>query len=444
MAAPDAHLDYRRRRRLATAGLLLGAAAAAWLMTELADRFDVRRRGEKPEQVLYLPRGDTLKYMAAGYNGVAADLVWIRSAMYVGRKLIRRERRYEWMEKLYLVTTDLDPHWTRPYHAGAILLSALPQDDERAMNLLHRGMRRNGWCIDIPFQAAQLNLLRGRHKQALRYLYLIDRTYPDSPKYIPGLISAIKNERGLYQPAVKAAARGLYKTDDTVHREVTGRAYREALARLLAFELSGAARAYQERFGRNPRDFAELKALASVRQQFVARVAPWVSPTNQPDTAAAGEIFDRLPTDSFGMKFYVRARTGGVHSRGIERLELRRLLATVNHYLRIFMEAHGRSGRNPVEFVAYLKEMADAGKLRGRALEIFKDPPKLPPHPAGPGTWLGDSPASWLNMFNDQSGQLRMPPGPTAENMFAHPIALPLGPRARARRAERRSQRRPR
>jgi len=436
VAAPDAHLDYRRRRRLATAGLLLGLAAAGLLMTSLAERFDPRRRAEKPERVLYLPRGDTLRYMTAGYNGVAADLVWIRSAMYVGRKVIRRDRRYEWMEKLYLVTTDLDPHWTRPYHAGAILLSALSQDDERALRLLGRGMARNGWSVHIPFQAAQLHLLRGRHEEALRYLNLMDRAYPDRPVFIPALISRIKTEGGQFQPAVQAAARGLYNTDDAVYREVTARAYREALARLLAYELSGAAAAYRRRFGRAPRDLAELKGLASVRRQFVARLAPPVSPTNVPDSETAEKLFKLLPTGPFGMEFYVRPAAAGVHSRGLERLELHRLLATLNHHLKLFKEDRGGPATDPREFVFYIRELAAAGRLRGGARKVFPgDPPVLPPHPMGPGTWFGDSPASWRNMLNVETGQLALPPGPEIQRMFRFAIPMPPGPKQRARQA---------
>jgi len=136
-------LDYPKRRRLGTLGLTAALAAAATLAAALCNRFDARDRGEPPERVLYLPRGESLKHMCLGYRGIAADMVWIRSVMYVGRKIIRRERRYEWMDKLYRVTTDLDPHWVRPYTSGAILLGALPQEDRRALALLDKGMASN-------------------------------------------------------------------------------------------------------------------------------------------------------------------------------------------------------------------------------------------------------------------------------------------------------------
>src|SRR5512135_521995 len=134
---------WSARRRRSTLALALGLAGAAAVVTAAADRLEAARRSAPPERVLYLPRGQGFQALSLGYNGLAADLVWIRGGLYAGRSLRAHETKYEWLAKIYQVTTDLDPHWRQPYVWGARLLSALPQDDERALGLLRTGLERN-------------------------------------------------------------------------------------------------------------------------------------------------------------------------------------------------------------------------------------------------------------------------------------------------------------
>jgi hypothetical protein len=442
-------VEFRKRRQLSTLGILAGLAAASLPVVWLAEEFDPRRRGEPAERVLYLPRGRSLNYMCVGYRGVAADLVWIRSVMYVGRKIMKRDRRYEWMEKLYHVTTDLDPHWTRPYHAGAVLLSALPQDDERAMKLLRRGMNRNGWNRDIPFQAAQLNLLRNRTKDSLAYLKLIHRCMRPRPlpdgsppslsphdasiiRTVPLLIRELYKEGGDFREAVSMAVHQLSTTEDKVWVAVGRRGYREAMARLLEYELTGAARHYKSlrrRWPVNVRELIELPetrvrlrgrdvVLPSVKQHFLKRMTR----TCRGDARLAAEIFAYLPRDPYGMKLYVRS-DGTVHSRGLERTELKRVYKTVNLQIERYREAFRRPPANLDVLIRWIRAMQEAGRTTPGTDRFFKVPAVYPPHPMG---------KNWSRVALNASGRLAMPEGPDVSEMLSAPYAFPPGPKARA------------
>jgi hypothetical protein len=436
-APADAAAAFARRRRLTLLAQFAALAAAVLSTSLLADRFDARRRGEAPERVLYLPKGDTLKYMCLGYRGVAADLVWIRSVMYVGRRVVRREQRFEWMEKLYLVTTDLDPHWTRPYNTGAILLSALPQDDQRAMGLLRRGLERNGWSWEIPYQAAQLSLLRGRNREGAAYLRLISRTMSGYPKVVESTLSRVKLEGNDYRAAVSTAADGLTRHRDSVIREITSRNYREALARLLEQELSGAAAHYRAVQGRPPESVRELlrlpavrlpggRPLPAVREHLLVRMTN----TLRGDAGTAGRIVSRLPADPFGMEYYLRP-DGSVHSRGLERLEAIRLAASLNAHLKQFLRDRGRPPADPAEFLAHLESASlppGAAQLFGNPRRTPYRPARLPPHPLGPDGWTAPSAYSWRSMLNPRSGLLETPRGPESLEMYAAPLDMPGEP----------------
>jgi tetratricopeptide (TPR) repeat protein len=415
----------RRRDGLGRLAVLAALAAMLAASARLSDRFDARRRAAPRDRILYLPRGDSLQYMSLGYRGIAADMVWMRGVLYLGGKLRHEDTNYEWLSRLYEVTSDLDPHWTVPYRAGAMLLSALPQDDERALALLRRGIERNPDNWNIPYVAAQLHLLRGQTKEALKYLRLIDRL-PDRPGFIPGLIMALQAEGNDHRSALRTAATGLSDTDDRVYRHVLAAGYREVLARLLAHELTAATRDFTGSRGRAPRDLRELLEASGASAALAGRLAPWLGPDGYPDLRIAELTVLRLPADPLGMEFHLRP-DGTVHSQGVERLELLRLIKMLNSYLGNFRKKSGRPPDDIAEFLAYLR----SARMGEGARAVFGNPARLPEHPMGPDTWTGNSACSWAAMLDRTSGLLVMPPGPEAAAMFAAPLELPPGPAAR-------------
>ncbi|HOX07458.1 MAG TPA: tetratricopeptide repeat protein [Planctomycetota bacterium] len=422
---------WRVRRRLATAGLLAGLAAAIVPVTVLNDRFDARRRAAPPERVLYLPKGDTLKFLCLGYNGLAADMVWIRSAMYVGRRLNERQAKYEWLAKLFQVTTDLDPHWKRPYRVGALLLSALPEDDERAVALLRKGLDNNPGDWEIPYRAAQLHMLRGRDREALKWLTLISRTVPDHPRVVEATRERLLLDGQDHAQALALAAQELRAGNGRVLDSVNRLNYREALARLTAAELTAWRRRCAAAGGAQPAGVEGLLAARfrpsgrgdgarelTVRDLLRMRLEPLVGDGESADYCA------RLPADPYGMRFHVR-QDGAVGSEGLERIELGRLVRTCNFHLGKFRELSGRPARTLDELVGYWRELDRRGRLPKGLAAIVGHPPRMPAHPDG-------SPRGW-GAVELRDGLLVMPPGPDVEQMLSAPLAMPGATPAPAR-----------
>lgn len=395
---------WPERRRRATLALALGLAAAAATVTAAADRLEAARRIAPPERVLYLPRGKSFGAMSLGYDGLAADLVWVRGVLYAGRGLRAHETKYEWLARIYEVTTDLDPHWQRPYVWGARLLSALPQDDERALGLLSAGLERNPESAEIPFAAAQLLLLRGRNEAALRWLRLIDR--PDRPE-IKLLIAEVEREGNDYRAALAQAAGALAAERAPLTREVAARVYRETLARLSCQTLADGWAAWRARSGRPPADLADLVGRKGFREQFAERLAPLVGSAPAEAFAAA------LPRDPYGLEFVVRA-DGSVRSRGLERLELCRLLRTVDRYLERLSAEHGRPAGSLDELESYLAELDRSGRLSAEARGIFPGA-RLPPRPDG-GQW---------QELALKDGRLLPPEKPGEAELLSAPLEMP-------------------
>ena len=45
-------------------------------------------------QAVFLPKGETLKWLSMGYRGLVADWLWINSVLYFGRRIIHHDNPY--------------------------------------------------------------------------------------------------------------------------------------------------------------------------------------------------------------------------------------------------------------------------------------------------------------------------------------------------------------
>lgn len=99
------------------------------------------------EEVLYLPSGKTLKHLSLGYSSLLADIYWTRAVQYFGEKHIQHTDRYDLLNPLLQITTDLDPQLIVAYETGSIFLSQRPPEGageaDKAVALVEKGIREN-------------------------------------------------------------------------------------------------------------------------------------------------------------------------------------------------------------------------------------------------------------------------------------------------------------
>jgi hypothetical protein len=76
------------------------------------------------EEVLYLWSGRHVKRLFPGFEGLAADVYWLRTVQYFGgQRLFAAQKRFELLRPLIEITTTLDPRLEVAYRYGAIFLS---------------------------------------------------------------------------------------------------------------------------------------------------------------------------------------------------------------------------------------------------------------------------------------------------------------------------------
>lgn len=105
----------------------------------------------RKDEVLYLSSGETIKKLSLGLEGLTANIYWIRTLQYFGRKLIdsgkplsatsTQDIDMPLLAPLLSIVVTLDPHHIPAYRFGAIFLPE--RDMPAAIELLERGIREN-------------------------------------------------------------------------------------------------------------------------------------------------------------------------------------------------------------------------------------------------------------------------------------------------------------
>ncbi|MFY9610820.1 MAG: hypothetical protein WAU45_19680 [Blastocatellia bacterium] len=105
----------------------------------------------RTDELLYLSSGETIRKLSLGLEGLTANIYWIRTLQYFGRKLIDSGKPLSAMSTqdidmpllapLLNIVVILDPHHIPAYRFGAIFLPE--RDVPAAIALLERGIDKN-------------------------------------------------------------------------------------------------------------------------------------------------------------------------------------------------------------------------------------------------------------------------------------------------------------
>ncbi|MBO0856979.1 MAG: hypothetical protein J2P21_00695 [Chloracidobacterium sp.] len=176
--------------------LALSVVAQNWI--------DSRRRASlESEEELYVNSGAALKRASLGFDGLMADIYWIRTLLYFGGEFERQRAanqyfdvsRLNLLEQLLDITVELDPKMIPAYRFGAVFLPEI--DAEGAVQFIERGIRNNPdeWRLYQDLGFAQWR--RNRFREAAE-AYAQGAKLPDAPAWIrtmPPLMLAKGGER---------------------------------------------------------------------------------------------------------------------------------------------------------------------------------------------------------------------------------------------------------
>ena len=258
------------RRSLALLLALL-APVVPWSQAQIDRRAGAFRA---QEEVLYLWSGAHVKRLFPGFEGLAADVYWLRTVQYFGgQRLFAAHKRFELLRPLIEITTTLDPRLEMAYRYGAIFLSepspvgaGRPRE---GVEVLEAGVRNNpgSWRLrqDLGF---------------FHYIYLHDperaAAILDEAADLPGAAFWLRmlaadllakggeraNARRMWQQMYEQAEPGIIKENAALRLRILD-------SRDLADRLTGLVAEMERRTGRRPARLSELRSAGLWRGPLV-------------------------------------------------------------------------------------------------------------------------------------------------------------------------------
>ncbi|MGH9768419.1 MAG: hypothetical protein ACREAB_13390, partial [Blastocatellia bacterium] len=187
---------------------------------------DARRR-VPPEikETLYLNSGETLKHAGIGFDGLMADIYWIRTLLYFGENFERQRganqsfdaRQLQLLEPMLNITVELDPRYIAAYRFGAIFLPEI--NVESAVRFVERGIRNNPdeWRLyqDLGF----VEWRRGRFREAAE-AYARGSRLPGAPAWMQTMPPLMLVKGGDRETAREIFLRLYEESDDPFIKQV--------------------------------------------------------------------------------------------------------------------------------------------------------------------------------------------------------------------------------
>lgn len=213
-------------RRLLPAGII---ALAALLLAPVQKRVDEHFSGPSMDpDLLYFSSPALVKALALGYDGLLADVYWMRAIQYYGRRdeAERRQIPYKNLAALLDIVTSLDPGMIDVYRTGSVFL-AEPKpvgagEPQNALRLLDKGIAAHPRDWRLPFDKGFVHFWYTKDYQQAGRTWLEASRIEGAPKWLEALAA-----RGLSQGGAIDVAKDLWRRQ----LEAAGRAELKANAR---------------------------------------------------------------------------------------------------------------------------------------------------------------------------------------------------------------------
>jgi len=245
--------------------LILACAISAALMKPVQDRLDDRvGKSTKVLDLLYFGSSTAVKTLALGYDGLLADVYWMRAIQYYGRReeAQRRPVLYGNLAALLDITTTLDPHLLNAYRFGGVFLgepepmgAGQPQE---AIRIIDRGIRAFPLEWHLRFDKGFIYFWYVSDYRKAGDVWLEASRVPGAPKWLEGLAAM-----GLSKSGAVETARMLWQRqyDEAERAEVKENARKYLLTMQIdedCWTLEFFVEKFRKRFGRRPAMLQDL------------------------------------------------------------------------------------------------------------------------------------------------------------------------------------------
>jgi hypothetical protein len=250
------------------------ALVLAALVPVTQARIDARLgRYRAQEEALYLWSGGQVKRLAAGFEGLAADVYWLRTVQYYGgQRLFAHGKKFELLLPLIDITVTLDPRLVIAYKYGATFLCERPPEGagrcDLGIKVLERGVKAlpDNWRLrqDLGF----FNFLfMGEAEKAAKIL-LEAAELPGAAFWLRNL-AAMVLAKGGERESSRAIWRQIYEQSDGPMKKNALKHIEVLDAYDAASDLERLVAELERRTGRRPGSLDELRTAGLIRRPAV-------------------------------------------------------------------------------------------------------------------------------------------------------------------------------
>ncbi|RKZ06759.1 hypothetical protein DRQ32_10790, partial [bacterium] len=175
--------------------MLLLALSLGWVAGEAGQRARDSRSLVADDDVAYLPTAAAIRFMSAGYDDVAADILWLRTVTYYG-EWRQGDHGIEFFRELSRRVVELDPHFVEAYRFSALVLADDLGAFDDGIDILRRGMQVMPDTWWLPFEAGFLEYtVRLDNEKAARW-FRIAASKPDAPDRAKNFAAFVTSRAG--------------------------------------------------------------------------------------------------------------------------------------------------------------------------------------------------------------------------------------------------------
>lgn len=258
----------RRRRTSRWVALVLLLVGAVGTQVVIGGAFD---QYSPTQEVQWVRSPAVVRRLALGFDGIAADMYWIRAVQFYGTtKLSKVEHKnYDFLYPLLDITTTLDPRFKIAYRFGAILLSEGypngPGRPDQAITLLEKGVRQNPDRWEYSHDAGFVEYWWRQDYKAASTWLMKASTAPNAPNWLPAVAASM-----LAYGGDRATARALWlQLAETSEHDWMRQAARRGLMQLDAEavidELQPIVNSFYDNVNRFPNGWDEVIRAGLVR-----------------------------------------------------------------------------------------------------------------------------------------------------------------------------------
>lgn len=238
--------------------LVVWGFVCAYLIQLALDRAGEGQMREKAvAELAYFPSGRFVRQAAIEYQGLAADLVWLRAIQYYGYHLMT-DRKYEWLGHVFAILTSLDPAFIAAYHFGAITLAWDARKPHEAIDFLMQGMKSNQLNWQIPFDAGFIYYIVLRDYDRASTFFEVASKMPNSWFILARWAAIAKAKAGDFRTAREMWLDILKGTQNRALKALVVRQMKHLAIEETLDRLQKAVQQFEEDRRRPPRDLSEL------------------------------------------------------------------------------------------------------------------------------------------------------------------------------------------